>query len=262
MAACSASPSPPTHEADRPTRIVSLDLCADQFVLKFVEPARILGVSPDAVKDFSAMREAAIGLPVVRPLAEDVLVLKPDLVVRSYGGGPGAAEFFRRAGVPVLEVGWASDIDGVLTNVERMAQGLGAGEVGRAVAENARARLAAVGQDQDPATALYVTPAGVTTGTGTLIHEMILAAGLSNAETRAGWHPIPLERLAYERPDLMVMADFGRLTGSPDAWTPARHPVAQRQLSAGKSVVLPGAWTGCASWFLVDAVEAMAEGAP
>ena len=79
-------------------RIVSLDFCADQYVLKLADREQILAVSPDAVREFSYMRETAQGLPTVRSVAEDVLILKPDLVVRSYGGGPKAGDFFERAG--------------------------------------------------------------------------------------------------------------------------------------------------------------------
>jgi len=84
-------------------RIVSLDYCADQYVLKLADPESVLAISPDAVKDFSYLQDAAKSVPTVRPIAEDVLSLKPDLVVRSYGGGPNATSFFAQAGVPVLQ---------------------------------------------------------------------------------------------------------------------------------------------------------------
>ena len=93
-------------------RIVSLDFCADQYVLKLADREQILAVSPDAVREFSYIRETAQGLPTVRSVAEDVLILKPDLVVRSYGGGPKAGDFFERAGIPVLQVGWTATVHG------------------------------------------------------------------------------------------------------------------------------------------------------
>lgn len=260
MAACQPASLAAAPASQGPVRIVSLDVCADQFVLKFVEAERILAVSPDAEKDFSAMARAARGVPVVRPFAEDVLVLRPDLVVRSYGGGPGAAAFFERAGVPVLEVGWANDIESVLANVERMAEGLGSGEAGRALVGEARARLSVLSAQRGGATALYLTPAGVTTGPQTLVHEMMQAAGLTNLEQRSGWHPIPLERLAYEQPGMVVTAFVGGKGSVPDAWTPARHPIARRLMAQDDALALDGAWMACGGWFIVDAIEAMAQG--
>lgn len=259
LAGCGAAPAPQPAADGRPMRIVSLDYCADQFVLKFAEPERILAVSPDASADFSYMRVAAEGLPTVRPVAEDVLLLKPDLVVRSYGGGPNAAAYFERAGIPVLEVGWAGDIEAVMANVERLATGLGAPEEGRSIIADMQARLAALSEDRAPRNVLYTTPGGVTSGPGSLVHEMLVAAGLTNFQSEPGWRTIPLERLAYERPDLIALARFGS-ADNPDAWSAASHPIARAQFSSADIVHLDGAATSCGGWFLLDAVEALAEG--
>ena len=265
LAACSGQVAPAAslpERSARPMRIVSLDYCADQYVLKLVDRERILAVSPDAVKSFSYMREAALGVPSVRPFAEDVLIARPDLIVRSYGGGPNAAAFFERAGVPVLNVGWAGDLDGVRRVTLEMAEGLGEPERGAQIVADMEARLAAVSPDERQISALYMTPFGVTTGPGSLVHEMLLAAGLDNFQEAPGWQPLPLERLAYERPDMVVAAFFDAGSGSKDAWSAMRHPLARVQVRDLSSVQLEGAWTSCGAWFLVDAIEALAEGAP
>ena len=281
-----------------PQRIVSLDFCADQYVLRLVESERILAVSPDAERDFSYMRERAAGLPTVRPVAEDVIILKPDLVVRSYGGGPQAPVMFARAGVPVHNVGWAEDFPAILRTIGETARALGNPDQGRAVAAEMLGRLAALrehaagdnrpgsgpladsdgtvraadpggdapraadpGSNPPRAAALYMTPAGVTSGPGSLIHEMLTAAGLENFQARPGWRSIPLERLAYEQPRLIAAAFFGSLTNHPHGWSPARHPVARTQLAERAVVPIEGAWTACGAWFLMDAVEALAQAA-
>ncbi len=244
----------------RPTRIVSLDLCADQYVLKLVDRERILAVSPDASADFSYMRDSAVGLRVVRPVAEDVLVLKPDLVVRAYGGGPNAAAFFERAGIPVVSIGWAADIPEVFDIIESAAAGLDERERGDRLVAEMQERLEGLQSATADRSALYMTPSGVTTGPGSLVHDMIVAAGLENFQTEPGWQPIPLERLAYESPDLVAAAFFDTLTNHPDGWSPMRHPVAREQLRGRSTVSLRGAWTACSGWFLMDAVEALAAG--
>ena len=261
LAGCSAdSPEPPSSD-HRPQRIVSLDFCADQYVLRFAERDRILALSPEAEREFSYMRDQAAGLHTVRPVAEDVIVLKPDLVVRAYGGGPQAAVMFRRAGIPVHNVPWAESIEAVTEVVLETARALGSEDQGQAVATEMQARLAALPSLVQDVEALYMTPAGVTSGPGSLVHEIFVAAGLENFQTRPGWRPIPLERLAYERPDLIVPAFFDNLTNHPHAWSPMRHPVARSQLQARETIPMQGAWTACGAWFLMDAVEALAAGA-
>lgn len=244
----------------RPTRIVSLDLCADQYVLKLVDRERILAVSPDATADFSYMRDAARGVRTVRPVAEDVLVLKPDLVVRAYGGGPNAAAFFERAGVSVLSIGWATDVPAVFDIIESTAAGLAEQERGARLVAKMRQRIKRLQSSVPDRSVLYMTPSGVTTGPGSLVHEMLVAAGLENFQTQPGWQPMPLERLAYESPDLVAAAFFGTPTNHPDGWSPMRHPVARAELRGRPAVLLRGAWTACSGWFLMDAVEALAAG--
>ncbi|MEL6568851.1 MAG: ABC transporter substrate-binding protein [Pseudomonadota bacterium] len=266
LAACGGQPAPPQAAGDKPMRIVSLDYCADQYVLKLADREQILAISPDAVKTFSYMRDDAVGVPNVRPIAEDVLILKPDLVVRAYGGGPNAAAFFERAGVPVLQVGWASNVDSeemgsIPSLIQHMADGLGQSGRGEAVVAEFRDRLSAITARDDGRLAMYMTPAGVTTGPGSLVHEMLVAAGLENFEASPGWRSLPLERLAYEQPDVIAAAFFESLTNHPDAWSASRHPVARAQLDGPDVVPLQGAWTACGGWFILDAIEALADGA-
>ena len=265
LTACGAPPMPQAGNTDRPMRIVSLDYCADQYVLKFADPEQILAISPDGVKDFSYMRDQAVGVPTVRPVAEDVLILKPDLVVRAYGGGPNAEAFFERAGVPVLTVGWTSNVDteevgSIPSLIQHMADGLGQSERGRALVTDFRARLAAIDKRAGGEEALYLTPAGVTTGPGAMVHEMLVSAGFENFQEQPGWRSIPLERLAYERPDVIAAAFFDQKTNHPDSCSPMNHPVAERHMDEVPVVPLKGAWTACGGWFILDAIEALADG--
>ncbi|MCY4426950.1 MAG: ABC transporter substrate-binding protein [Halieaceae bacterium] len=245
----------------RPQRIVTLDFCADQYVLKFVERDRILAVSPDAGREFSYMRDHAAGLPSVRPVAEDVIILKPGLVVRSYGGGSQASAMYARAGVPVHNVGWAGDIEAIMHVIRETAQALGSPEQGLAVVKEMQSRLAALPNRVTGADALYMTPGGVSSGPGSLIHEMLIAAGFGNFQTRPGWGPIPLERLAYKRPDLIAAGFFESMTNHPHMWSPMRHPVAIAQLQHGAVAPIDGSWTACGAWFLMDAVESLSAAA-
>ena len=255
---CGMDVPEPGPDPKRARRIVSLDFCADQYVLKFVERSRILALSPDARREFSYMREAAAGLPTVRPVAEDVIILEPDLVVRSYGGGPRASLLFERAGVPVYDVRWAHDIGEIIEVIEETARTLGSAGEGLAVAAEMEGRLRSLRAGASGASVLYMTPSGVTSGPGSLIHEMLGAAGLENFQAQPGWWPIPLERLAHEQPDLLAVAFHESLMDHPHAWSPIRHPVARAALDQGTVIPINGAWTACGAWFLMDAVESLA----
>jgi len=242
-----------------PQRIVSLDFCADQYVLKMVDREHIAAVSPDAVMPFSYMRDSAVGVNTVRAVAESVLALKPDLVVRSFGGGPNITRFLKSAGIPVLNVGWAGDLDGVKQVTLEMAQGLGVPDRGAAIVADMEARLERLSTRAEDNVAMYMTPGGATTGQGSLVHELLVAAGLENFQDQAGWRSIPLERLAYEQPDLIAAGFFDTNGSNVNTWSAMRHPLARDQLRKRPTVYLNGAWMSCGAWFATDAIEALAE---
>lgn len=244
----------------KPTRIISLDYCADQYVLKLADRDDILALSPEALQPHSYMRKVAKGIPSVRPLAENAIAMQPDLIVRSYGGGPGAERFFEQAGIPVLNIGWASDLETIKTVTREIATGLGQPERGKALVRDMDDRLTALLPRASQRSILYLTPTGVTTGPGSLIHALIVHAGLINYEHRPGWHSLPLEQMTQDIPDLVATSFYDTSRHSQDIWSAARHPIARRHLANQPIIELSGAWTACGAWFALDALEAMAEG--
>ncbi|NNF17928.1 MAG: ABC transporter substrate-binding protein [Gammaproteobacteria bacterium] len=258
LAGLSCSGKPAVVHPDIP-RVVSLDYCADQFVLRFVPREHIAAVSPDARKYFSYMRDTYPGIPAVRSGAEDVLALSPTRVVRSYGGGPGATGFFERSGIDVVQLGFPSTLPEVRDNILRVAGQLGNAAEGERVVQEFDRRLKALNPAPGRPSVLYTTPSGVTTGPGSLVDEMMTAAGLTNFEQQPGWRDLPLERLVREQPDRLANATFGDKSTHVDPWTLARHPRAQALVRDTPGVQLEGAWTSCGAWFLIDAIEALAQ---
>ena len=251
-----------------PQRIVSLDYCADQYVLKLANRSNILALSPDAETAFSFLRQRADGLPQVRPMAENIIALKPDLVVRSYGGGSTIEHFLKRAGINVVNIGWAAKLDGsdetaIPVITQRVATALGERERGRQTVADYRGRLSnlnlrRIEGSQDKAPTLYMSAAGATTGPGSLVHELLIAAGLENFEDQPGWRSIPLEKLAYKSPSMVATAFFDEGAKYRNFWSASRHPVARLLRTSAYHVELEGALTACGAWFAASAAEALA----
>ena len=264
LAACSGERStlPLASASAKPARIISLDFCADQYVLKLADRQNILALSQEAGMNHSYLRGDTENIPLVTPSAEHVLAFQPDLIVRSYGGGPNAERFYQQAGIPVITIGWAGDMEAIKTVTQTVADGLGQSERGQALVADIDARLAALPRRIDAPTILYMTPTGVTAGEATLIGNLIEQAGLTNFEQRPGWHALPLERLTRDQPDAVATSFYDSTALAHDIWSAARHPIARKQISTKPTVNLPGAWTACGAWFALDAVEALAGAKP
>jgi iron complex transport system substrate-binding protein len=241
--------------------VVSLDYCADQYVLKLLSQDRVLALSVDSTREFSYMREAARDFRKVRPVAEDVIALRPDLIVRTYGGGPNITQFFTRLDIPVLQIGYADTVDSIKGVINTVATQLGVPQAGAEIITDMERRIAALPKSEQVKQTLYVTPGGVTGGPGTLVDSMMTVAGVANYQTQRGWRSLPLEALVYQKPQVVATAFYGDKTSRGNFWSAARHPVIRDQLGIVNSVALRGATTACGGWFIVDAIEALANSA-
>ncbi|HYE43527.1 MAG TPA: ABC transporter substrate-binding protein [Caulobacteraceae bacterium] len=241
-------------------RVVSLDSCADQYVVALADPAQIAGVTARADDADSWMRARARSVRVVRPSLESLLAVRPDVVVRYWGGDPRLMRALERRGVRVVQLDDAVDFEGVRTNVRRVAQGVGREGAGEALLREMDADLDASAGAWKGRSALYVTSGGYTAGKGTLIDAMLTAAGLANAAPGGSFAPISLERLVLAPPALFVKGFYDSRRA--DRRGPGRSRVLER-LSRGRTAAsLPGAMLSCPGWFAAKGSRALAERAP
>ena len=240
--------------------VVSLDLCADQMLLKLVEPSRIKAVSNEADLDDNFATLRAKNLPRIRPTIEEIAALRPAVIVKSYGGGPLLDNQLARIGIKVVQLDYAARLSDVPATIQSAAQKLDAVDKGQATVSVFKAQLAQARAEQKQAqpTLLYVTPGGVTTGPGSLIHDAIEAGGYRNYNAKPGWYNLPLERLAQERPDAALAAFFDKSAHDQDAWSSARHHVARKALADVPTVSETGAKVSCGNWLIGDVVQDLA----
>lgn len=245
-------------------RVLSLDYCADQYVMALADGENILAVSPAAASEYSYLADRADGLAALRPTGEQVLLADPDLVIRQWGGGYNAAAYLDRFGIPVAQVSFGTTVDSVRENLRRIADALGAWPRAEALIADMDRRLARVRAGHAPRAArpygLYVTPGGVTSGAGTFVHTMMEAAGVRNimaVDGKTGWRGINLEALALRPPDLIIGAFFDLKSNHVNHWSIARHSFLKDMMATTPTVFIPGAQVACSGWFFADAVESI-----
>jgi iron complex transport system substrate-binding protein len=243
-------------------RVLSFDQCADQYVLALSPRESVVGLSARADHADSLLRERARGLPLRRVDLESALAVRPQLVVRTYGGDPHLLAALERRGVRVLTLADAPDFDGIRRNIRDVAAALGQAPAGEALAADMDARLARSAGAWKGRSAIYLTPKGFTAGPGTLPDSILRAAGLANAVRRPGFSELPLERFVLDPPKAVVLGFFDTEMYLNDTWAPARHAAVQRILRERAIASLPGAMIDCADWGAALAVERLAAQAP
>ncbi|HKR89796.1 MAG TPA: ABC transporter substrate-binding protein [Phenylobacterium sp.] len=242
--------------------MLSLDQCADEYVLALSPREAIVGLSTRADDADSLLAARARGLPLRRVDLETALSTRPQLVVRTYGGDARLVRALESRGVRVLTLEDAADFAGIRDNLRSVGAAVGAEAGAAAMVADMDARLARSAGAWKGRSAIYLTPAGFSAGPGTLADAILRAAGLVNAERRRGFVEAPLERLVLDPPKAVVTAFFDTEVANGGSWTPGRHALMRRVVREHAIANLPGALIACPNWGAAEAAELLAGKAP
>jgi iron complex transport system substrate-binding protein len=242
-------------------RIASINVCTDQLLLTLADPDQILGLSPYARDPSqSALAEQARRYPALSGGAEDVLVLRPDIVVAGAFDRRTTRELLKQNGVRVAEFNVVPDS---LAEIKDQIRAMGdlvqhpdraQGEIARLDAAIARAHRAAA---QRPYRVLPLWRRGWVSGSGSLIGLLFAEAGLSNAAQDLGIGSggfASLEAIVQLQPDLLLVSEAGDLADDQGSAL-LLHPALQKFYPPAKRIVLPERLTVCGGSALADGLE-------
>ena len=260
------------QQGDAP-RVVSLDFCADQYVMSIFPESAILALSPDAGTVYAAYAEKSSDLRQVRPRAETLLALEPTFVVRQWGGDATTLPLLERHGIGTFQLGYVTDFAGIANNLTNLATATGQTDRARGIIiriDEASTTLGRRVAGGPRLRALYVTPGGVTAGQGTLMDAIMAAAGVTNIASEAGltgWPPLPAEALVMDTPDLIITGYFDDPLARGSNWSMAYHPVFETLFDRVPTIHLPPDLISCAgpasveaAVYLRDAIDAQSLG--
>jgi iron complex transport system substrate-binding protein len=251
-----------------PRRIVSTILAGEEMLADLVSSERIVGVT--YLADDAGISNVAEyypeHIPRVREEIEQLLALRPDLVLVSSSSDAIAVRLLLGAGVAVTRFASFHSFSEVADNLRMLGEILGESERASATIEVMEQRLASV-QRRVAALprpgVLYYSQSGSTGGPGTLTDEMIQLAGGHNLirDTGITGHRRITPELAIAlQPDFVVLSDWSGDGGS-DAVERLIEDPAWQQVPAvrdGNVHALPGAWVTSESQFRAAGVEALA----
>jgi len=191
----------------RPRHIVSLNLCADQFLVRLADPAQIAGLTRlSHLPNMSPIAAEAARFPTMSASAEALLAAQPDLVLT---GWPGQADAAGRAGLKarILVVPPANSYADIVGQVRLIASAVGHPERGEALIRRMDAELATIPKAGRGRIAADYQRRGYLSGAGTLMDDMMTRVGLRNLATELGLPPLsnlPLEQFVARRPAFLI----------------------------------------------------------
>ncbi len=247
--------------ADAPQRVVSMNLCTDQLAMLLAAPGQLISVSHLASDPLSSsMVDEAAAYPVNRGAAEQVFLMRPDLVLAGTYTAQASVDLLRGLGVTVVQVPPAESLADVARQMRQVGEALGRVAEGEAMAAAFEAATAQYPQAEAPATAAFYYPNGYTAGSGTLADEVLNLTGFRNIGADAGMTGggiLPLERLVIAQPQIIITSR--PYPGASRSEEILVHPALRAvQDAAGKARMTDADWV-CGTPHLLRAIAAMAE---
>ena len=242
----------------KPERIASTHLCTDQLLLLIADPDRIASLSIFASNpNMSMMAESAQPYPVNHGLAEELVVLNPDLILTSQFGSPNVL-LLQRLGYRILNIPVALTIDNIRSNILVIADAIGERDRAENLIRefNRRIELQRVPEHEPHPMIVMYQPNGYTFGDQTLRSQIIEYAGFKNLAIELGMshtRHLPLEVLITSRLDaLMVETDYDHAALAHEL---PNHPAIQTAFADVPRVDVPGKMWICGTPFITDALE-------
>jgi iron complex transport system substrate-binding protein len=243
-------------------RIASMNVCTDQLLIPLADPDQILGLSR-----YSRDRSESWAAGEARQYrtlsggAEDILVLRPDVVVASLYDKRSTRELLKEKGLHLAEFAVPRNLDEAKAQIRQMGEIVqhedrAAAEIARLDAAIARARGVVAAKHYS---VLPLSRRGWVSGGDSLLSSLLAETGLFNVAADLGVNfggYASLEAIVNAKPDFIVVSEGGD-RAEDDGRAFLLHPALERFYPPQKRIVIPDRLTVCGGVMLADALDVL-----
>ncbi|WP_129774366.1 ABC transporter substrate-binding protein [Peristeroidobacter soli] len=246
---------------DAPMRIVSINACLDPMLLELVPKERIASLSRYSSDPYrSAIADAAREFPATRESAEEIVLLKPDLVLASRHTAMLTRNALGRVGVRLELFEIPRTVEASLAQVQRLAELVQEPERGRELVARIQRAIedASPPPGAQPLRAVIYQAAGLSAGKGTITDQLMSIAGLTNIAAQAqlkGYRVLPLESLIGAEPDIVLLGDT--LGGATRAEKLVHHRALRTLEPRSSFGSFPAKYMNCPGPVMIAALDAL-----
>ncbi len=243
-------------------RIASMNVCTDQLLIPLADPEQILGLSRYSRDRFESwVADDAQRYRILSGGAEDILMLRPDVVVASLFDKRSTRELLKQKGLRLAEFAVPRNLEEVKAQIREMGEIVqhpdrAAAEIARLDAAIARARRAVVEKHYS---VLPLSRRGWVSGRDSLVSSLLAETGLNNAASDLGVGAggfASLEAVVNAKPDFLLVADSGD-RAEDDGRAFLLHPGLERFYPPARRIVIPDRLTVCGGVMLVEALDVL-----
>lgn len=234
-----------------PQRIVSVNICIDRLLWELVPHDNLVSLSYlTADSRWSPIADQLTGFHINHGLAEEIIPLKPDIVLAGKFDNRDSMHLLQRLNVNVKLLSVPNVLDELSQQVIELGELVGRQHQAAAMANNIQKQLqqlAARHKGHERLTAFWYSSNGVVIGDGTLEHELMQLAGLRNLAAERGlygFNPLDLELLLSAKPDVLILEE-----SDVEAFSLAKEYLSHPVLANAdfRIIRLPVGLSGCAA---------------
>lgn len=242
----------PAQSTAKPMRIVSLHLCADQYLMSLADPDQVAALGPFAADPkISNLAQRANGFRLSSARAEDILLLEPDLVITGAFSNAVTSDFLKSRGVRVFEMGAPDSLEEIYEEIRTISDLIGQRARGDQLIDDIRAAQTSAGREGRGRRFLYLQRRGFIAGDNSLLARILADAGFINAAPRGvNIGQVPLEVLVGLSPDIVIAAlaevpPSGPREASDQGMALLTHPALRSGFGDAKWFAMPTDKTVC-----------------
>ncbi|MBA3054329.1 MAG: ABC transporter substrate-binding protein [Sphingomonadales bacterium] len=235
--------------------MVSLNPCTDAILAEVAAPGQIAALSAYSRSPASSSMDVAFArrLPATTGTVEEIVALRPDLVISGNFISPATRSALARLHIPLAELPIASSVDESIAQVRRIARLTGHPERGEALVARIESALReAAAPSGPPVSAIVWQAGGIVPGDATLIADLLRRTGFTSLSATRGLGQadyLPLERMLADPPRVILAAGNARSAEDRLLAHPAlaalthtaREPLAPALLWCGGPTIIPAA---------------------
>lgn len=252
----------PAFAQESPRRVVSLNLCTDQFLIALADPGQIASVSFLAHdRSISFLAADARGFPTNAGRGEAILFSGADLVLAGGFGAYTKRELLERQGLEVLVLDTWRSLDHGREQIRAVARRLGHPDRGERLVAAIDAALARAEGIAPPGRSILTTyRRGWVPASDSLISEILRHMGFTLHQDRLGLREggvARLESLVAMPPDYALMDEVvGRSIDNGSALLV--HPALLEAIPVERRLAIPGMLTICDGPATPTTIDALA----
>jgi iron complex transport system substrate-binding protein len=192
-------------------KVVSVNVCTDQYVMLLADPAQVLSLTVLADEPQSSVYATKAGaFAKNNGRAESIAMEQPDIVVASQYSDPALINMLSEIDIEVVQFPIITALADIPVQLRAFGAVLGREAVAEEIAVAVEAQLRALPELDDTAPlAAFFFPNGYALGTGTLSHDILTKGGARNLSEVLGMQGggrLSLEQLILHQPDLLISA--------------------------------------------------------